>query len=92
MVFPDSAANNYIGGARAQQSMSSNRESYTCKICGIENIPDKTLLVEHLRNEHEILEVASYAATTMIHEEDRDRISQEYFKQLEQIKKEIASG
>jgi hypothetical protein len=72
--------------------MPSGAESYTCKICGIENIPDKTLLVEHLRNEHEILEVASYAATTMIHEEDRDRIAHEYYKQLDQIKKEIASG
>lgn len=55
-------------------------------------ISDKTGLVEHLRTEHEILEVASYVATTMMHEEDRDRISMEYFKQLEQIKKEIASG
>jgi len=72
--------------------MPSDPESYTCKICGMENISDKTLLVEHLRNEHEMLEVASYAATTMIHEEDRDRISLEYFRQLEQIKKEIASG
>jgi hypothetical protein len=72
--------------------MSSDPESYTCKICGLSGISDKILLVEHLRNEHEILEVASYAATTMMHEEDRDRIAQEYFKQLEQIKKEIASG
>ena len=72
--------------------MSADPESYTCKICGLENIMDKTLLVEHLRNQHEILEVASYAATTMMHEEDRDRIAQEYFKQLEQIKREIASG
>jgi len=72
--------------------MSSDPESHSCKICGLENITDKTLLVEHLRNEHEILEIASYAATTMIHEEDRDRIAREYFKQLEQIKKEIASG
>jgi len=72
--------------------MSTDPETYTCQICGLENIMDKTLLVEHLRNEHEILEVASYAATTMIHEEDRDRIAREYFKQLEQIKKEIASG
>jgi len=72
--------------------MSSDSEGYSCKICGMERFSDKTLLVEHLRNEHEILEVASYAATTMMHEEDRDRIAQEYFKQLEQIKKEIASG
>ena len=72
--------------------MSSDPESYTCKVCGVQGIADKTLLVEHLRTEHEILEVASYAATTMIHEEDRDRIAREYYKQLEQIKKEIASG
>lgn len=72
--------------------MGSNPESYSCKICTVENFADKTVLVEHLRNDHEILEVASYAATTMMHEEDRDRIAQEYFKQLEQIKKEIASG
>jgi hypothetical protein len=72
--------------------MPSDPESYTCKICGRADITEKTLLVEHLRNEHEILEVASYAATTMMHEEDRDRIAQEYFKQLDQIKREIASG
>jgi len=72
--------------------VSSDPEGYACKVCGRENIADKTLLVEHLRNEHEILEVASYAATTMMHEEDRDRIAREYFKQLEQIKREIASG
>lgn len=72
--------------------MPSDPESYTCKICGLGPISDKTLLVEHLRSVHEILELASYAATTMMHEEDRDRIAQEYFRQLEQIKKEIASG
>jgi hypothetical protein len=72
--------------------MDSDPESYTCKICGRENLADKTALVEHLRTEHEILEVASYVATTMMHEEDRDRIANEYFKQLEQIKREIASG
>jgi hypothetical protein len=72
--------------------MPSDPESYSCKICGLENILDKNALVEHLRNEHEILEVASYAATTMMHEEDRDSIAREYYKQLEQIKKEIASG
>jgi hypothetical protein len=72
--------------------MSADPESYTCKICGLGSFVDKTVLLEHLRTEHEILEVASYAATTMMHEEDRDRIAREYFKQLEQIKKEIASG
>jgi hypothetical protein len=68
-----------------------NAESYDCRICH-KAFADKTTLVEHLRNEHEILEVASYAATTMMIEQDRDRIAREYFRQLEQIKKEIASG
>ncbi len=72
--------------------MTSDPESYSCRICGIGNFSDKTMLVEHLRTEHEILEVASYAATTMMHEQERDRIAKEYFRQLEQIKKEIASG
>jgi hypothetical protein len=72
--------------------VSSDPESYECKICGASSIVDKTAMVEHLRNEHEILEVSSYAATTMMHEEERDRIAREYFKQLDQIKKEIASG
>ncbi len=72
--------------------MTSDPESYNCRICGIGNLSDKTMLVEHLRTEHEILEVASYAATTMMHEQERDRVAKEYFRQLEQIKKEIASG
>ncbi len=66
-------------------------EIYHCKVC-LKELPDKTALVEHLRLEHEILEVASYAATTMMLEEDRDKIAREFFRQLEQIKKEIASG
>ena len=72
--------------------MNSDPESYICRICGLGSLADKSMLVEHLRTEHEILEVASYVATTMMHEQDRDRIALEYFKQLEQIKKEIASG
>jgi hypothetical protein len=65
--------------------------AYHCRIC-IKQFTDKTTLVEHLRLEHEILEVASYAASTMMQEEDRDKIAREFFRQLEQIKKEIASG
>ena len=64
---------------------------YHCRIC-LKPYPDKTALVEHLRLEHEILEVASYAASTMIQEQDRDKIAREFYRQLEQIKKEIASG
>jgi hypothetical protein len=71
--------------------MSSTPEAYQCRIC-LKEYPDKTALVEHLRAEHEMLEVASYAASTMMQEEDRDRIAREFFRQLERIKKEIASG
>ena len=71
--------------------MSSMTETYQCRIC-LKECPDKTALVEHLRTEHEILEVASYAASTMMQEQDRDKIAGEFFRQLEQIKKEIASG
>ncbi len=71
--------------------MSSAPEIYQCKICQ-RQLQDKAAIVEHLRLDHEILEVASYAATTMINEQYRDRIAWDYYKQLERIKKEIASG
>ena len=71
--------------------MSDMPGSYHCRIC-MKPFDDKTALVEHLRVEHEALEVASFAASTMMQEEDRDRIAREFFRQLEQIKKEIASG
>lgn len=65
--------------------------AYHCRIC-LKPFADKTAGVEHLRLEHEILEVASYAASTMMQEQDRDNIAREFNRQLEQIKKEIASG
>ena len=71
--------------------MSDMPEAYHCRIC-IKPYADKTSLVEHLRLEHEILEVSSYAASTMMQEQDRDKIAREFHRQLEQIKKEIASG
>ena len=66
-------------------------DGYHCCIC-LRSFTDKTTGVEHLRLEHEILEVASYAASTMIQEQDRDKIAREFNRQLEHIKKEIASG
>lgn len=60
-----------------------------CHICKKE-FADKTTLIEHLRSEHEILEIASYAATTMMLEAERDRTAQEFHRQFENIKKELA--
>jgi len=71
--------------------MSDLPDAFHCRIC-LKQYPDKTALVEHLRLEHEILEVASFAASTMMQEQERDKIAREFFRQLEQIKKEIASG
>lgn len=69
--------------------MGSKQEYYVCRICDRE-FSDKTGLVEHLRLEHEILEIASFAATSMINEQDRDRVAREFHRQFEQIKKELA--
>jgi len=69
--------------------MSSRGEFYSCRICDQE-FSDKVTLVEHLRLEHEVLEIASYAATSMIQEQDRDRVAREFHKQFEQIKKELS--
>ena len=69
--------------------MSSKQEFYLCRICDRE-YPDKTALVEHLRLEHEILEIASFAATSMIQEQDRDKVAREFHRQFEQIKRELA--
>jgi hypothetical protein len=78
-----------MGGRRID--MSSVPEGYSCRIC-LKPFTDKTAGVEHLRLEHEILEVASYAVSTMIQEQDRDKIAREFNRQLEQIKKELATG
>ena len=69
--------------------MGTSEESYQCLICQ-RAFPDKTGLVEHLRVEHEILEIASYAASTMIQEQERDRIARDFHRQFEQIKRELA--
>lgn len=69
--------------------MSPKEEFHTCRICDRE-FSDKTTLVEHLRIEHEMLEIVSYAATTMVQEQERDRVAKQFHKQFEQIKKELA--
>jgi len=61
---------------------------YECRIC-LKEFQGKSALIEHLRTEHEVLEIVSYAATTMIGEQERDKIAREYYRQLENIKKEL---
>jgi len=61
----------------------------TCKICQ-KDYSDRSDLIEHLRTEHEILELASYTAATMANEEDRDRMAGEFRRRFELLKRELA--
>jgi len=60
-----------------------------CAICE-KNLTDRTELIEHLRSEHEVLEVASYAAATMADDQDRDRTATDYHRRFERLKKELS--
>jgi hypothetical protein len=61
----------------------------TCKICQKE-YRDRTDLIEHLRTEHEILELASYTAATMAAEQERDRTAGEFRRRFDLLKRELA--
>lgn len=65
------------------------QEPYVCTICQ-EASKDKSSLIEHLTSEHEILEVTSFAAETMMSEQERDRIARQFHHQFKQIKRELA--
>ncbi|HUI01271.1 MAG TPA: hypothetical protein VLX56_06545 [Nitrososphaerales archaeon] len=43
-----------------------------------------------MRTEHEILELASYAANTMAAEQERDRTAGEFRRRFELLKRELA--
>ncbi len=60
-----------------------------CNICN-RDFRDRTELIEHLRTEHEILELASYTAATMAAEQERDRTAAEFRRRFELLKRELA--
>lgn len=60
-----------------------------CKICE-RDFKDRADLIEHLRTEHEILELASYTAATMAAEQERDRMAGEFRRRFELLKRELA--
>jgi hypothetical protein len=60
-----------------------------CKICE-KDYRDRTDLIEHLRTEHEILELESYAAATMASEEERDRLAKDFMRRFELLKRGLA--
>jgi hypothetical protein len=71
--------------------MQGEDNSYNCKICQ-RQVEGKTELVEHLRIDHEMLEIVSYASTTMVQEQERDRVAMEFHRQFEHIKKELTGS
>lgn len=61
----------------------------SCKICQ-KDFRDRSDLIEHLRTEHELLELASYTAATMAAEQERDRMAGEFRRRFELLKRELA--
>jgi len=59
-----------------------------CKLCEAV-FSDRTDLVEHLRTEHELLEVTSFVATVMVQEEDRERAGREFHRRFDDLKNQI---
>jgi hypothetical protein len=73
--------------------MSTNKRAggtyITCRICE-KDFRDRTDLIEHLRSDHEILELASYAAVTMASEQERDQMAGEFQRRFDLLKRELA--
>ena len=61
---------------------------YTCKLCRL-GLPDRPTLIEHLKEEHEPIEIISYAAITMTDEQDRDASAVEFNRRFVGLKKVI---
>jgi len=61
---------------------------YRCKLCGMD-LMDKASLVEHLKNDHEPIEIISFAAITMSDEQDRDSSAMEFNQRFQSLKKII---
>ena len=60
-----------------------------CNICR-RDFRDRSELIEHLRTEHELLELASYTAATMTAEQERDMMAGEFRRRFELLKRELA--
>lgn len=61
---------------------------YECKLCTV-HFFDRNELIEHLKTEHEPLEIVSFAAVTMIDEEDRDASAAEFHRRFLGLKRII---
>ncbi len=59
-----------------------------CKLCDA-ILSDRTDLVEHLRTEHEALEIASFVATVMLQEQERERAARGFHRRFDQLMSEL---
>lgn len=59
-----------------------------CKLCDA-ILSDKTDLVEHLRTEHDALEIASFVATVMLQGEERDKAAKGFHRKFDNLKNEL---
>ncbi len=67
----------------------SRGQTCVCTICQ-KTLEGKTELIGHLRVDHEVLEVASYAAATMAAEQDRDAMFLEYHRRFGLLKDQLS--
>lgn len=61
----------------------------SCRICE-KKLRDRMNLIEHLQVEHDSLEIASYAANTMVQDEERDKTAREFHRRFDHLKRELA--
>ena len=61
---------------------------YRCGLCH-QDMLDRLALIEHLKSEHEPIEVISFAAVTMTDEQDRDASAKEFNRRFQGLKRII---
>lgn len=61
---------------------------FSCRLCGV-RLMERNALIEHLKADHEPLEIISFAAITMIDEQSRDASALEFNRRFSGLKRII---
>ena len=61
---------------------------FSCRLCGVGPV-ERNELIEHLKADHEPLEIISFAAITMIDEESRNASALEFNRRFSGLKRII---
>lgn len=64
--------------------------TYSCSLCS-SSVGGREAFVQHLKDEHEPLEIISFAAVTMMDEQNRDAAAVEFNRRFVKLRK-IISG